>query len=141
MQQAHQAAPRIVAQRLHARVVGPLCQALAHRATEVHQHRVQFGMLACGFAVLAVANFAFAVAAEQDVELLGHHFAVRVQLTQESTGRGMAQGLGDPGQVVVTRGQHMGLLVIEVLDAVLHLAQKHIGGAQGISRGLRGCRG
>ena len=40
---------------------------------------------------------------------------------------GQPQGLRDPLQVGLVGGQHMGLLVVQVLDAVLHLAQKHIG--------------
>ena len=88
-------------------------------------------------AIFTVAGFAITVAAEQSVELLRHPFAVRVQRAQEAAGAGMTQRLRDPGQVVVTGRQHMGLLVVQVLDAVLDLTQEYIGRAQGVGRCLR----
>ena len=41
-----------------------------------------------------------------------------------------AQAVGDPGQVGILGGQHVGLLVVEELDAVLDLAQEHVGLAE-----------
>ena len=134
LQQAHQAAACIVAQSLHTRVGWPLRQALADAARENPGHVVQFGRLA--LAIFAVAAFAFTVTAKQGVELLCHHFSVCVQIGQKCTAAGITQGPGNPGQVVVAGGQHMGLLVVEVLDAVLNLAQKHIGRSQSIGCGL-----
>ncbi len=55
---------------------------------------------------------------------------------QEGRAVGVAHGVGDPGQVVVARGQDVGLLVVQVLDAVLHAAQKDVGACQGVG-GLR----
>ena len=94
-------------------------------------------MFAVVFAVLGVAAFAFAVAAQQGVKLLRHHLTVRIQFAQESAGTGVSQGLCDPGQVIVPGGQHMGLLVVQILDAVLHLAQKYISRAKRVGSGLR----
>ena len=56
---------------------------------------------------------------------------------QELVGRGIAQGAGDPVQVMVLRRQHMGLLVVQVLDAVLDPAQKVVGLGQCFGRFLR----
>ena len=50
---------------------------------------------------------------------------------KQSEVHGMAQRGGNPVQIVLARGQHMRLLVVQVLDAVLHLAQKGIGRCQG----------
>ena len=66
-----------------------------------------------------------------------HHFTVGIQVHQKCTRVGVSQCLCDPGQIVVAGRQHMGLLVVQVLDAVLHLSQKHISSAQGICCGLR----
>ena len=49
---------------------------------------------------------------------------------------GVAHRAGDPGQVGVHRGQYMGLLVVQVLDAVLDPAQKGVGPCQGVGSGL-----
>ena len=43
----------------------------------------------------------------------------------------------DPSQIRIGSGQDVGLLIVQVLDAVLHLAQKHVGIAHGIGCGLR----
>ncbi|MPM86619.1 hypothetical protein SDC9_133709 [bioreactor metagenome] len=72
------------------------------------------------------------VAAEQGVELLCHQLAVLVQLVEKAAGIGIAQGAGNPQQIIVACGQHMGLLIVQILDAVLHLAQEDIGTAQRI---------
>ena len=72
------------------------------------------------------------VTAEQGVELLRHQFAVLVELVQKAAGIGIAQGAGNPQQIIVACGQHVGLLVVQVLDAVFHLAQEDVGAAQRI---------
>ena len=68
---------------------------------------------------------------------LRHQLAVGIQLVQKGAAVGVAHGAGNPGQIVVARGQHMGLLVVQVLDAVLHLAQKDVGAGHGVGRLLR----
>ena len=50
-----------------------------------------------------------------------------VELAQELAATAVAHGLGNPAEVVVAGGQDVGLLVVQVLDAVLHTAQKVIG--------------
>ncbi len=86
-------------------------------------------------AVAAVAGLL--LAAEQLVELLGHELAMRVELRQEGAAARVAQRLRDPAQVVVVHRQHMGLLVVQVLDAVLDAAQELVGRGQRIGRLLR----
>ena len=77
----------------------------------------------------------FVVAAQQGVKFLRHQFAVGVQGVQKTATVGMAHGLGNPGQVVVAGGQDVGLLVVQVLDAVLDLAQEQVGLGQGLGGG------
>ena len=76
-------------------------------------------------------------AAEQDVELAGDQFAVRVQVVQKGAAVAVAQRAGNPGQVVVAGRQDVGLLVVKVLDAVLDAAQKVVSPRHRISRFLR----
>ena len=85
----------------------------------------------------AVAARAGLLAAQQLVELLRHELAVRVELRQEGAAVGIAQRLRDPAQVVVVDRQHVGLLVVQVLDAVLDAAQELVGRRQRIGRLLR----
>jgi hypothetical protein len=56
---------------------------------------------------------------------------------QERAAVGIAHGLGDPAQVVVGHRQHVGLLVVQVLDAVLDAAQELVGRGQRIGGFLR----
>ena len=139
LQQAHQAAARLVAQRLHARVVGPLLQALVHALGELRQHGLDLGQLvAFAAAPLALAAaLAWRIAAQQSVELLRHEFAVRVQLAQKRAGAVVTQRAGDPVEVGVVGRQDVGLLVVQVLDAVLDPAQEDVGAGQRVGRFLR----
>ena len=66
------------------------------------------------------------VAAKQPIEFFGDPFPVQMQGGQQRGAIGQPQGLRDPLQVGLVGGRHMGLLVVQVLDAVLHLAQKHV---------------
>ena len=63
-----------------------------------------------------------------------HQFTMGIERMQKTAAVGVAHGAGYPGQIVIARGQHMGLLVVEVLDTVLHTAQKHIRPRQCIGR-------
>ena len=67
------------------------------------------------------------VAAKQPVEFFRHPFPVKVQAGQQRGAIGQPQCVRDPLQIGLIGGQHMGLLIVQVLDAVLHLAQKNIG--------------
>ncbi|MPM43079.1 hypothetical protein SDC9_89752 [bioreactor metagenome] len=131
LHQAKQPRARLVAQRLHARAVAPFGHALAHLRGQLLDQRVEFGrgralaVAARAAATAAVALLFLVVTAEQDVELLRHQLAVRVELAQKAAAP-HAHGVADPAQVFVRGGQHMGLLVVQVLDAVLHLAQKNV---------------
>ena len=52
---------------------------------------------------------------------------MRIELVQQLRRILEAHGAGDPVQVMVLGGQHMGLLVIQVLDSVLYPAQEVVG--------------
>ena len=86
------------------------------------------GLGGAAFVVVAL----LLIAAEQGVELLRHQFAVLVKLVQKGAAVGKTHGAGNPQQIVVACGQHMGLLVVQVLNAMLNLAQEGIGAAQGV---------
>ena len=72
-------------------------------------------------------TFAFALAAQQLVKLRRHQLAVRVQVVQKRAAVTVSQGVRNPGQVIVTGWQGVGLLVVQVLNAVLDMAQKSVG--------------
>ena len=69
-------------------------------------------------------------ATEQRVKLLGDQFTVGIEFAQKGTGPGETHGGSNPFQIGIGGWQHMGLLVVQVLDAVLHLPQKHIRACQ-----------
>ena len=67
---------------------------------------------------------------QQRIELGGHQFADLAQPVEQLAGRCSAMQVhrsGNPGQIGIDGGQQMGLLVVEVLDTVLDLAQEDIG--------------
>ncbi|MNS70235.1 hypothetical protein D3C72_1035760 [compost metagenome] len=133
LQQHHQAGLASVAQVGVAGIALPLLDALAHAARQLGEHGVQFR--GCrGLGAAALAGAAALGIAQQFVEFLGHQLPMGIELVQEGAFIVVAQGSGHPVQVVVARGQYMGLLVVQVLDAVLHLAQKGVG----IGKGLGG---
>ena len=137
---AEQPRAGLVAQVGHARVVTPLGHAFAKVFGQLFQQAFQLGRWrgrCLGAAAAAAAALLFLVAAQQGVEFLRHQLAVGVQLVQKGAAVGVAHGAGNPGQVVVACGQHMGLLVVQVLNAVLHLAQKDVGAGHGVGRFLR----
>ena len=104
---------------------------------QVLQQVVQLGRGIGFFACSAATPFATRLTAQQAVKFFGHQFTVGVQLAQKKAAIGKTQCLCNPGQVIVARGQHMGLLVVQILDAVLHATQKNIGPRQSIGRILR----
>ena len=137
LHQPGQAGARVFAQGLHARVRAPLRDARAKAFGPAGRQLLdQLAKLLHAVAVF-VAALADGGAAQQLVKLTGHQLAVCIQLDQKGPAVGKAQGLSDPGQVIVARGQHMGLLVVQVLDAVLDVAQKFISARQRIGGVLR----
>ncbi|MCY1523352.1 hypothetical protein D9M68_582470 [compost metagenome] len=62
---------------------------------------------------------------------------MRVELFEEGAAVGVTHRLRDPAQVVVVDRQHVRLLVVQVLDAVLHAAQELVGRGQRVGRVLR----
>ena len=132
--QPHQPRARLFAQGQHARVLAPGRDPVAKGGGQRFE---QFVQALRGGWLVAVAAFAFFFgAAQQLVKLLRHHFAVGVELVQKLVRALETQGAGNPGQVGVLGGQHMGLLVVQVLNAVLHLAQEDIGLGQCLGGGL-----
>ena len=129
LHQPHQPGAYVVPQRLHPRVFAPLGHTGAEQGGQLWQQRVQLARRRCGTFGAAAAAFGallLVVASQQSVELLRHQFAVGVQVVQERAQAAVAQGLGDPQQVVVAGGQHVGLLVVQVLDAVLDPAEEFV---------------
>ena len=146
LHQAQQALACVGAQRGDARVLAPGRQALGERRVLVAQQRQQGcqviagqrwrGLGLCGVVGRATV-FAGFFTAEQHVELACHHVAVQQQIVQKAAGIGVAQGLRNPQQIGIVGGQDMGLLVVQVLDAVLHAAQKDVGLGQRVGTGVR----
>ena len=75
--------------------------------------------------------------AQQALELKRYRIAMPLQLRLQGGVVRPTQGLCDPLQVGGLGGQLVGLLVVQILDAVFHLAQKHVGLVQG-QRGVGG---
>ncbi|GIX25964.1 MAG: hypothetical protein KatS3mg122_3195 [Caldimonas sp.] len=74
---------------------------------------------------------------QEGVELQRHEFAGLQQTVHQLAGiamAGQAQAAGDPAQILVMGGQLVGLLIVEVLDAVFDPAQKDIGLGQLLRR-------
>ena len=147
LHQAEQARAGFVAQAGDARVVTPFGDARRQPRRQLGNQVIDLLRRGHGerARTVAIAGTALRrrIAAEQGVEFLGHKFAVGVELVQEAAAVGVAHGLGNPQQVVVARGQHMRLLVVEVLDAVLDLAQEGVGLGQrlgGLGRHQPGAR-
>ena len=138
LQKFEQALQAVVAQGADARLLTPMHHALAQAWVQVGQQGGQIDVVVLGRAALAVAmavGFCCVTQAQQSVKLMGHQFSVRIELAQEITAVTKAQGQCHPIQVFVVGGQHMGLLIVQVLNAVLDLTQKHIGLGQRISGG------
>ena len=74
---------------------------------------------------------------QQSIKLRSHALTVSAELRQKAGYVRKAQGVGDPLQISLSGWQQMGLLVVQVLNAVLDLSQKHIGFGQRV-RGLSG---
>ena len=78
--------------------------------------------------------------AEQGIKFTGHPFTHFTQAVKQSTTHavaGQAQAARRPFQIAVLCGQQVGLLVVQVLDAVLNAAQEGVGVAQRSGSGLR----
>jgi len=75
-------------------------------------------------------------AAQQGVKLLCHQFALAVEFGQKWADTLKTHRLCNPIQIGIHRWQNVGLLVVQILNAVLDLAQEDIGFGQGICSGL-----
>ena len=73
---------------------------------------------------------------QQALKFARDHGTVVGQLGLQRGHIGQPQAVRQPQQVGSVGGQHMGLLVVQVLDAVFHPAQKHIGLGQRLGGGL-----
>ena len=134
--QARQARTRVFPQGHDARVARPRGDALAQLRRQLLLHGFQIGRCPRGLRPVAALALA-AGAAEQGVEFLRDQLAMCVELMQEGAAVGKAHGARDPAEVMVASHQHVGLLVVQVLDAVLDPPQEFVGARQGIGRGLR----
>ena len=124
--QPDQPVARILAQCHDPGVPLPQRHPLAKLFWQMGQYFLKINALGCRFP--AATGFAVGVAAtEQRVEFLGYKLAVGVQQAQELAGINTAHRLRDPVEVVVLRRQHVRLLVIKVLNAVLDSPKKVIG--------------
>ena len=140
--QLGQAQLALVAQALDARLRAPLAHALAQALGQaldegfaVHRQRRGAAAAAAGLALLRHRRLAVV---QQRVELGGHQLACGAQPLEQLAGVGVAaqvQAACNPAQVIVTRGQQMRLLVIEVLDAMLDAAQEGVGRGQRVGGG------
>jgi hypothetical protein len=127
----------VLAQRQHPRMALPLGDAFAQQGWQLFQQRLEVGRRA---AAALGAGAALALAArrpQQRIELLRHQFPVGVELVQEGAAIGETHGPGDPAQVIVAAHEHVGLLIVQELDAVFHAAQEFVGPGQRVGRGLR----
>ena len=88
-----------------------------------------FRLGGAAFVVLAVRL----AAAEQAVEFVRDDFAVGLQVVQQCAGLRVAHAARQPVEVGIGRGQQVSLLVIQILDAMFHTAQKGVGGGQRLS--------
>ena len=164
LDQPAQAQLAVFAQRQHAGVLTPLPHPLAQRGGQAVQqgiavHRQRQPAALAGIARAVAGRWRLAVM-QEGIKLGGHQLADFAQAVQQRTGlcvvgpgasphcsgcragggrrqaAHQAQRRGDPRQVSIVGGQQMGLLVIQVLDAVLDLAQNHVGVGQ-LGRGVR----
>ena len=130
LQQAKESCARIFAQSQHAWVVSPSEHAFAQRGRPIDRHVVQIQRRIGAPAIeIAIACFAFSGIrwAKQLLEFHGDPFPVHVQRTQKGAGVCQSQGVCNPFEIGVVHGQDVGLLVVQVLDAVLYTAQEDIG--------------
>ena len=138
LQEFEQTLHAVITQRAHAWLLRPMAYALTQTRVQVRQQRRQIHVIVfrcAAFAFAVAVGFGFFAQAQQAVKLLRHQFAVAVELCQEVAHITKAQGQRNPIQVFVVGGQCMGLLVVQVLNAVFDLAQKHIGFGQRIGGG------
>ncbi|OIQ66358.1 hypothetical protein GALL_520750 [mine drainage metagenome] len=120
-QQAQQTGFGFVAQGQYARMIQPALQTLAKFIAQPGQ---QISHAGASFGCLgASATRALALGtAQQFVKFLCCQFAMDVELLEQLPGRVKAHGCRNPGQISILRWQHMGLLVVQILDAVLYPA-------------------
>ena len=132
--QARQTQLGVVAQQRHARRRTENLQPCRHRRRlrldeggTVDRLRQTAAVAACAG---GGARRRRAPVVQQRVELRGDELAVGAQGVEQFAGvggAGQAHRAGEPGQIGVVGGQLVGLLVVEVLDAVLEAAQKAVG--------------
>ena len=125
LQQLRQALARLLAQRQHARLAGQLFQATA----QFRRHGVGVAQVQC-MAVRCICRRRAGPRrrlAQQLVNFRRHTLSVGGERGQEISRFSEAQRARDPVQIFARRGQHMGLLIVQVLDAVLDLAEEDIG--------------
>ena len=118
--QAHQAHAGLIAQGYEARVDAPCRNARTKTYWQLAQQVFQIGRcsLPGAMAVFACRR----IAAKQCVKFLSHRLTMTIKLGQERVCFGVTHGAGDPGQVVILSRQHMGLLIIQILNAMFYLA-------------------
>ena len=139
LHQPQQSRARFVPQRQHTRVGAPMAKPLSELALKQRQRCFKVQGRACPCVAGVCGTFALRTsarcAAQERVKLMRHQLAVGVELGQKRTRTWKRHGLCQPSQIRIVRGQHMGLLVVQVLNAVFHLAQKYIGRTQGLRGG------
>ena len=131
LQQTHQPASGIVSEAFDFGAVLPMRQTRSRLAFKQIQHSFKLRALA---GCLGVTGFALPIAAQQDVKLVCNHFTVGIQIREEITAFGVSHGIGNPLQVGILGWQNMRLLVIQILNAMLYFAKKHIGLRQSLRR-------
>ena len=133
-QQAQQARTRVLAQCQHPRVLAPAQQPGAQIDGQLFQQFIKIRRAGVGFGAVASVALFVGTVVQQRVELLRHQFAVAVELVQQLARGGVSHAVCNPLQIGVLRRQHMGLLIVQVLDAVLDTAQELIGQRQRLGR-------
>ena len=136
--QAGQALLAVVAQQSNLGVPAERTHALGKHRRQGLEKGLVVDRRLCRLAASArSAAAAVAPVVEQPVELLRHEFARLAQALEQGAGAAEAerQARGDPVEVGVVGRQHMRLLIVEVLDAVLDAAQQGVGVGQPLGGG------
>ena len=125
---------RVFAQCQHPRVVTPDGNPVAEIRRQLVQQLIDGRYGSACLAAVAAFAFLFTAATEQRVKLLCDQFTVGVELAQEQASAWEIHCACDPAQVMILSGEHMGLLVVQVLNAVFYLTQKNISFFQRLCR-------
>ncbi len=134
--QSRQPGAGVFTQRQHPGVVAPARHAVAKLSAQLRQQFIKVAGAQRWRRCTATPAFLVSTA-QQRVKFLRHEFAVAIEFVQQGAAVGQVHGQGNPIQIRVRSWQDVGLLVIQVLDAVFHLAQKNISAGQGVRRVLR----